>query len=582
MKRTILVTFLILFVLGSLGAIGYSVYYFFLMSNNKVVPAFGEGTVDLVVEGEQVISKYAPKLVDNEIMLSIEVIKKYLDPNIYWDSKLKKVTITTKDRVIRMKTDSLNAMVNNKPITLNIPAVEEDGTVFVPIEFLSDFYNIEITYLKETDVVIIDYENSLRQIAEPIDKRAVVRKGRSRYQPIIRKFDLENGKPEENTLRVFEEYEKWYKVRTPEGAIGYIEKRFVVVKRMMVKKMPEETVKNTAWKPEKGRINLVWEQTYSNRIDTSKIGKMEGLDVVSPTWLVVVNDKGKVLNRADAKFVEWAHNNGYKVWALLANDFGNGPMTSRFLRDTDARDNSIREILAYAALYKLDGINIDFENMPAEDKDVFTQYVREVVPLFREQGLTVSVDINTFPCYDRKALGEVVDYVALMAYDQHWKGSSVAGSVAQVPWAENLVNSFLKTIPREKLLLGLPFYTRLWKEETGSDGKITLSSQAVSMETAKKTIAENNAAVKWDEASGQFYAEFKKEGATFKVWLEDANSVDLRSALVQKYGLAGAAGWSRNFAEPQIWDVLNRNLKVVGNYQEWKRANENRNYVYNN
>ena len=591
LKRAVAVVLVFLFVLACIGGLGYTLYYVYNMlfaENHKVVPAFEETGINLVVEGEVVLSGGKPRIVDEEILLPIDTIKKYFDPHIYWDENLKKVTITTKDRVIRMKTDSLDAVVNNKPMTLSIPATEDKGVVYIPIEFLSDFYGIEITCINDSSVVVIDYKNSIRQIAEPIDSKAVVRKGRSIRYPIIREFVLENGSPEENSMRIFEEYDKWYKVRTMDGAVGYIEKRYVVVKRMMVKKIPEEEPKSTAWKPEKGRINLVWEMMYSKVPDLAAIGKIEGLDVISPTWFQLANENGKLINRAVPKYVEWAHQNGYKVWALFGNDFGNIKMTEKFLNNTDARDNAIKELLAYAALYKLDGINIDFENIYKKDKDALTQFVRELTPLVREQGLVVSMDV-TVPdgsdtwslCYDRKALGETVDYVMLMTYDQHWKSSPKAGSVAQVTWVEKNLKKVLGMVPGEKLLLGLPFYTRLWVEEKDANGKTKVSNPKVlTMENAWKLIEENKAQVTWDEESGQFYTEFSKDNVTYKIWLEDANSINMKTALVHKYKLAGAAAWRRSDETPEVWKVLNENLKLTNNYQEWKAENSGKIPVY--
>ncbi len=589
MKRKVIVfsVFILLSLLIAGGA-GYLIYRFYFMPNSTVVEAFEEGKLNLVIEGE-VVKTGQPKIVDEDILLPLNVIKQYFDPNIYWDDVLKKVTVTTRDRVIRMKTDSLNALVNNKPITLKIPVTQDNGVIYVPIQFLSDFYGIDISYIKGNNVIVIDYKNSLRQLAEPISPKAVIRTGKTIHFPIIKKFDLNSEKTEENTMRIFEEYDKWYKVRTSDGEIGYIEKQYVVVKRMMVKREPEEESKNSTWKPEKGKINLVWEMMYSKRPELAKIGKMDGLDVVSPTWFQIANEGGTLINRADATYVDWAHKNGYKVWALMSNDFGNTSMTTKFLNNTDARDNVIKQMLAFAALYKLDGINIDFENVNKEDKNVLTQFIREITPFFKEQGLVVSMDVtvpdgsdNWSLCYDRKALGQIVDYIMLMTYDQYWATSPKAGSVAQITWVESNLNKVLEMVPREKLLLGLPFYTRLWKEEPDKDGKIKVSNPKVlSMEDAKKLVKENNAPVTWDEKSGQFYAEYKKDNATYKVWLEDENSINLKSALAQKYKLAGTAAWRRSDEAQAVWGVLNKNLKVLENYQDWAAENKEKKYAFN-
>lgn len=579
MKRFFLVFLLIILVAGSLGAGAYTIYYLFFMPNSAVVPAFGEGEMNLVIEGEQIVSQNAPRIMDNEILLPFNVIKEHIDPYIYWDEKAEKVTITTRDRVIRMKTDSLDALVNNENITLDIPAVKDEGTVFVPILFLDDFYGIDISYIKETNVVVIDFRTTVKQTAEPITADAVVRKGRSSRYPIIRKLDLNAEDKAENLLIIFEEYDKWFKVRTSRGEIGYIEKKHVVVKPASVAKEVLERKEDDPWKPESGKINLVWDMLYG-RPDIESIPEMEGLDIISPTWFEVKDKDGGLINRANAGYVEWAHNRGYQVWALLSNNFNDVPMTREMLKNTDARENLIREILAFAALYDLDGINIDFENLGKEDKEDLTQFVREVAPFLREQGLVVSIDINLLPCYDRKAIGEAVDYVALMAYDQHWKGSPKAGSVSQVGWVETILELVLKDIPAEKLLLGMPFYTRLWQETPGENGAISLSSTVLNMQKAKETIEENNAQVEWDEESGQFYAQYEKNGSVFKLWLEDANSINLRASLVHKYKLAGAAAWRRSDETADIWEVLNTNLKVFNSYSQWKEKNSSNKYVY--
>lgn len=579
MKKTVIILSVVMSVilLSAAGIIGYR----YFMPNSKVVAAFDEGKLNLII-GSELIGDGNPKIYNGEIMLPFDMVKKYLDPSIYWDEALKKVTVTTKDRVIRMKTDNLNAMINNKPIDLKIPVIEENNTVFIPVGFLGDFYNIDINYIKEENVIIIDNKKDAKQNGEPVSKKAVIRKGPTIHYPIFKKLNSE--KPEENKLRVFEEDGKWYKVRAADGTIGYIQKKHIKVTETQVAKTAEEETTGSQWKPEKGKINLVWEMTYSKESFGSRNeDKIDGLDVVSPTWFEVSDVKGNLVNRASAGYVEWAHKNGYKVWALMSNNFSSADQTGSFLNDTDARDNAIKQVLSYAALYKLDGINIDFENINKKDKDALTQFVREITPFLKEQDLTVSIDVtvpdgsdNYSLCYDRKALGEVVDYVMLMAYDQHWASSPVAGSVAQITWVENNLNKMLELVPKEKLVLGLPFYTRVWKDEPGKK----LKSSAISMDTAKKLIKDNNLKVSWDEPSGQFYTEYTKDGINNKMWLEDENSINLKSSLVQKYQLAGAASWSKGREIPEIWSVLNRNLKLTGSYTDWMAFNKDKKITF--
>lgn len=578
--------FWIFFVLAILVACAFYAYYIYLKPNNQVVPAFDEGKLVLVIEGEQDVSAQEPKIVEGEILLPFSIVKKYLDKHIYWDETLNIVSVTTENRVIRMKTDSLDALVNNEPLKLKIPVIKDNGQVYVPIEFLSDLYNIEISHIESSNVIIIDPIGSDKQIAKTISPKAVVRRGHTIKYPIIKNFDVNLLSQKEAELRVFGEYEDWYKVRTWDGAIGYIEKRFVEVKSIVVEDLPKTEEKISEWRPEKGKVNLTWDQVYERRNDLSAMDNIEGLDVVSPTWFQLKSANGELINRAYSQYVDWAHANGYKVWALLANDFSSYDMVSELLNNTNYRDKLIKEVLAYSSLYKLDGINIDFENMYVSDRDAFTQFVREITPFLKEQGLVVSVDVNDIKCYDKKALSEVVDYVMYMSYDQHWRTSPVAGSVAQITWVEERIKRVIEVegVPVEKLLLGIPFYTRLWTETTDETGKKTLESKALSMEAARNTVLQNSAKVVWEEESGQFYAYYEKDNTINKIWIEDANSINLRASLVHKYNLAGTCAWSSNFITFDVWDVLKKNLKETSNYQDWLDKNNDisKNNIYNN
>jgi spore germination protein YaaH len=558
-------------------------YGFFKLnhSNENLIPAFEEGGLNLIIEDQHITLSHSLMLVDGEILIDFETVKKHFDPSIKWDKTLEKVIVSTKDRIIKMKTGSLTSFVNDKPLSLNIPIIQEEDVIYIPIEFLSDFYGIKVTHIEENNVVVIDYKTDFIKVANVIESGAVLRNGRDSKCPILRKFDdtKENYKDE---MRIFEEYDKWYKVRTWDGVVGFIEKQYVVAKintQTIYDKEEKEVVEES--EVENDKINLVWDMVYTRRSNPSSVPDMNGLDIISPTWFQIQNSKGDLMNRAYSSYEKWAHEKGYKVWALLSNDFQDADMTSKFLKDDKAIENFTKQILAYASLYNLDGINIDFENFYQKDRDLFTRFVEIITPKLKEQGLVVSVDVNDIPCYDKKALSQIVDYVMYMSYDQHWRTSPVAGSVAQVSWQERILKRVLQEegVPKEKLLLGLPYYTRLWEEKT-EGGAISLSSVALTMEEAKRTIIENDAEPVWDEESGQFYAEYEKDNSRFRIWLEDEKSINLKSSLVHKYNLAGVCAWSRNFVSEDIWDVLYHNLKEVKEYDEWFTLNEDNEYVF--
>ena len=230
----------------------------------------------------------------------------------------------------------------------------------------------------------------------------------------------------------------------------------------------------------------------------------------------------------------------------------------------EIREEIIKQVLAYAELYELDGINIDFETIRSDDGEYFVQFVREITPYLKAQGLTVSVDLSRPEgwnyYYGMEEIGETVDYVVLMAYDEHWGTSPESGSVASMGWTEESITSTLDMVSPEKVILGIPFYTRLW-EEKNIDGNLTVSSSSLGMQAALNYINENNMEIVYDEESGQNYSSIEKDGATYKIWLEDELSLRKRMELVEKYNLAGCAGWKRHLETDNTWSIINSYMK---------------------
>jgi len=220
-------------------------------------------------------------------------------------------------------------------------------------------------------------------------------------------------------------------------------------------------------------------------------------------------------------------------------------------------------------MYELQGINFDIENVNPADGPLVTQFMREAAPYLHEAGLVVSMDItfsagennNWSSFYERAKLAQIVDYLIVMAYDEHTGAASGAGSVASLPWVESNLENLLKEVPNEKLILGVPLYARLWKEQTNADGTTAVSAQALSMDKVKALLTEKGLQPTYDEESGQNYAEYvaADENATYKIWIEDEMSLKKRADLAAKYQLAGIGTWSRLFGDQTAWTALNLN-----------------------
>jgi spore germination protein YaaH len=585
-KKALVLILLLVFIAGGSYLAVKTVYQAYVdryVPVTSMIDPFDHTETILMVGAEKAPKSMNPLFYQDRILLPVEAVRTYIDKNILWDAKEKKLTVTTKDKVIRMETEKLQAYINNNPVKLDIPVTEINNKVYVPIEFLKEFYSIEIRYVRESDIVIIDYLNRMVQEARVITEKAYLRNGRSIKREVLAVLSFGD------TMRVFEEYMDWYKVRLDNGTVGYVQKDDVGVSWVTVIHIPYVPPRDFSWKPETGKISLSWHSMYSGTPDMTGVEKIDGLDVLSPRWFEVIDEHGNLKNIADLNYTRWAHEQGYKVWAMVVNNFSDAQETSRLLNSTEARENLIRQLLVFASLYEVDGINFDFENVLKQDKDMLTQLMREAVPLLKEQGLTVSIDVgvpdgsDTYSlCYDHQALGEIMDYVMLMTYDQHWHGSPVAGSVAQYVWVENRLRRTLEMVPNEKLLLGIPFYSRLWEETVTTDGKVSVKTAKTPSIQGMRNIAKasEGASITWDDVSKQFYLEYREGDSLYRMWIEDENSLNYKTSLVLKYNLAGVCSWDYNCSDRRVWEAIYANLKKDMTYEEWLTKYQNAQFSY--
>lgn len=553
---------LFLLMLTILAAAAAYAYVKWMPSFEQVMPYEGNKQA-IVFEGELFDRSY--QLEGEQILLPFEFIQEHLDPHIHWEEPGQLVIITTKDKVLRMQSGELTAYLNKKPVDLQVPVTIRDGDRYIPLAPLEKLYPYAFTRHEGSGVLRVEkngYEIQQAQV-KPEKERVRLRQEATHQSPYL--LELTGGA----VVDVMGEREDWYRVLTADGVSGYLPKKAMEPgeARQVVLEMPPASLP-ARWKPEGKKINLTWEHVVKQNPNVAEIGSMPGVNVVSPTWFELTDAEGTLSNKADAAYVQWAHSRGYQVWGLVTNGF-NPDWTRAILSSYDKREKVISQILHYAYLYELDGINIDFENVYVEEKEKLVQFVREMTPYLHQQGLVVSMDVTIKSSsdmwsrfYDRKALAEVVDYIAVMTYDEHWASSPVAGSVASLPWTENGLRGVLEEVPAEKLLLGVPFYTRLWKEAKQPDGSVKVTSKALYMSGAQRWIQERKLTPKLDEASGQLYVQYQDpaDGAVYKMWLEDVSSIQKRMELVKKYNLAGVASWRRGFELPEIWEAMDAAL----------------------
>ena len=486
---------------------------------------------------------------DGMIYLSFDYIKKYLDESIEYDKSTEEVKIQNEHANKILKLNEYEAKFNSGTIDLRAPVIEKNGKIMLPIEAFIYDYDVSLRYNKDIRLLLLDYRDKEYDLSKTT-KEAFLREDSSKRSPIIKKL------PEGEKLYVYGEKSKFYKVRMPEGYAGY------VLKEDVDDNFEKVNLASSRKNISKSPINLTWDYTYAEHSDekVNQIKSINGLDIIIPTWFSIRNGNGDMIDRGNLNYIKKYNELGVDVWAYLDNSF-NPDITHEALSNENTRKKVIDKTLELCKKYNMKGINIDFEHTKIEDRDNITAFVNE----FREKAgddfiITVDVtpqissDVTKEP-YDRKALAEVSDYIVVMAYDQHWGSSDEAGSVAQYKWVEGSINVLFRNVPNRKMILGVPLYTRLWKE---SNGKVT--SKTISMNEVVSIIASKGLNPIWDKDSQQNYVEYEENGSTYKIWIEDANSLEKKVSLVNKYNLAGVGSWRLGFETQNIWDVISKEL----------------------
>lgn len=578
MKKILLVILTAAYLLASVFAVYISINKIIdkYSAEDKSVEFFDSSRINLVIEDELIKSPAPPVINGSEIYLPFDIVKEYIDSTIYKETDGSVVTVITEDKVIRMRNSDLQTFINMEPVDLDMTARYIDRVLYVPVVIFSEIFKIEVSYSEENNVVIIDYlknyehkgvvspyvsagynesGNTLTNKKTSAADSVAVRKGMSIKEPIYKSINAQG-----ETVDVYEINGDWSKIRTKEGIVGYVETRYLTssvdfseITVNLIRRTPDELE----------NIVLAWQYIYEKTPPIEKFQEYEEINVYSPTWFTVIDADGTLENKADMPYVEKVHQLGARIWPLINNTFNDIKMTSAVLNNPYARDNVIRQMLMYAQLYNFDGINLDFENIYLRDKDAYTQFIREIMPYAREMGIKISVDVgipggsdNYSLCYDHKKLSDAADYIMVMTYDQFWASSPVAGSQAQLQWVADKLELTLKYVNPDKLVMGIPFYTRIWRDTNGS----VKNFKTIGIDDTLKYIEEKNAKMVWDDESGQYYATFSEDGSDYKMWVEEARSIELKADLVRQFNIRGVAIWQLSLGNEDAWKGIGESL----------------------
>lgn len=510
------------------------------MDLNEYYGEMADGEIALVIGTEKLEER---GLVDGDrVYLPLDVVNTYLNQRYYWDSANQQILYATPSELTSV---SASSEAGDKVWV-------KDDKVYLNLTYVQEFTDLDAYITKDPYRIAIQYK--FKNV-----KTVTVKKNTSiRYRGGIKSAILTSVK-KGIKLRLIEEMENWDQVATDDGYIGYIDKKKVGE--------AEKTKFERSFKKEEysyltmdSKVNMVWHQvtsTDANAYFADATANMTGVNVISPTWFYLTDTSGNIASIASADYVSQAHEKGLQVWGLIDN-FTQEVSTTETLSSTAARQNIISQLIQAAQDVGMDGINVDFESLSEDVGIHFLEFLRELSIECHKNNLVLSVD-NPVPedftsHYDRAEQGRVVDYVIIMGYDEHYVGSE-AGSVASLPWVEQGIQDTLDEVPAERVINAIPFYTRLWRTTGGN-----VTSEAIGMDQAQQTIADNNVETYWDKTTSQNYGKYDIDNSTYQIWLEDAQSVAEKVKLVSKYDLAGVSAWKLGFENSGIWQVISDNL----------------------
>lgn len=523
------------------------------------------------------IQDYYAKNIGGFVYLPYEVVSDTLNDRFYVDPE-GVLLYTTNSREIAVtlggaensysETIYSDSGITQNTVALSCPAVGLiDGALYLSLDFVKQFTALDYAYYEDPSRIVMTTEYGEIVSAEVLKNTALRVRGGIK-SPILK--DLAAGEK----VVLLDEEENWYKAASEDGVIGYVEKKRLGESstEILTSSFTEEPFTHIL---HEGTVSMIWHQV-TNMDANAKIGELlaetQGVNVVSPTWFYLNDNEGNVEDLASQSYVDYCHANGIQVWGLVSNLENREVEDEALIARFSTRQHFIQTMVAKATAYGLDGVNLDFEEISQEAGDGYIQMVREMSLACAANGLILSVD-NYVPTeytahYDRGEQALYVDYIVIMGYDEHYNGSG-EGSVASLPFVTaGIEDTIAAGVPENQIILGMPFYTRVWeetpKDEVVSDQEMAsdeyvpyeLSSRAISMTDQNRLAQTKGGEIVWLEDLGQHYTQWQEDGLTYKMWMEDRDSLEQKLIVLQNHNLAGGSFWKVSMEDPDVWSMI--------------------------
>ncbi|MCR4695461.1 MAG: glycosyl hydrolase family 18 [Pseudobutyrivibrio sp.] len=493
---------------------------------------------------------------NDQVYLELGFVKENMDDGYVYDNSEVTLRYATDTQVFTALMGSGDYTVDKSNESLPYPIViAQNDRVYVAADYMKLLTDFQYKYYSEPDRVFVE-QAGLNKGMATVKKKGQIRKLNGPKSPILE--DVTKGEE----ITVVRDTGKWSFVVSENGVMGYLRNnRISDIKETAVEKTLAERNYNHISFGKK--INMAWHQVTSRDANSniaSVVADSGNINVISPTWFYLNNNSGGIASLASGDYVNYCHSNDIQVWGLVSNLEDASVDTSAVLNSTSARDTLVNNLIAQAITYGLDGINVDIEQLAGEASDGYIQFIKELSIKCEKNDIILSVD-NYVPtassqCYNRAEQAKYVDYVIVMAYDEYYGGSEVAGSVASLDWVSQGITDTLLEVPSDQVVLGMPFYCRVWKLE----GDTVVSSEAYGMGKIQTFLKSNEISTTWDKVEGQYYGEAVSGDYTYKVWVEDEASLEEKLKLIGANNLAGGAFWKLGFDNDGTWNVISKYL----------------------
>ncbi len=553
----VLVVLILIVLVGAAGIVSFLINRYKprteYMAGNEYFNLTDENSVALIQNGE--LLEEQAVLIGGEPYAAYTYVESQLNSCFYWDEETKGILLTTSGGVQTLLPG--DAAVAKTPGGQPAVQQESDGTVYISLDVVKEYTDLDYAYYSNPNRVVIRNEwDGVEQAMVQSGTAQVRQKGGIKSLILA---DVQKG----DTLLYLENLDNWCKVMTADGYTGYIQTEDI--------SEPEAIEARTAKKDSYERItrdhkiNLVWHQstsTESNDAMAEMTAEMTGVNVISPTWFSVTDGTGTISSLASADYVKLAHDAGREVWGLIDN-FNEAFDETTDLAYASVRSRIIEQLLAEAASCGMDGINVDFENLKEAGIPHYLQFLRELTSAAHAQNLVVSVDTPVPQAYtmyyQRGEQARFVDYMIVMAYDEHFAGSEEAGSVSSLPFVQQAVEEMTRVMPADQVICGIPFYTRVWTEKFGQSA---ITSEVLGMDGAKNYAKENQMTETWDASLGQNVATVETSDARYTIWMEDEQSMEEKLKVIQSADLAGVAEWKLGFECADVWSLISEYIET--------------------